>query len=301
MNYYWWYTTPQIKTSVDVVSSARVKGANKRLDNAYAGGVFLGELKDSLSMILNPIKGGVKLLRGGFRRSKKFRSKARRKEYLSSWWLEARYGWIPLANDIAEIHERICLGVQRANKFFTTHASEKCQVAQTDEVWYTANTMIKVLVRKVQTWDTSARSTYGWEYVVGHENGELLSLMGLHYHDIPGIAWELVPLSFVIDWWLKVGDFLQYLRPTPYLAKLGEGYSIKSNYKLQFIPIRTQVYNRGWWYDVRNPSQTLEINQQSYQRVIPTSPVSAPIFDPRFKSIKHMADAGSLLIQKLWR
>lgn len=302
MNYYWWYRTPMHNYSAYLVSAARIKAANKRLDNAYAGGVFLGELKESLSMLINPLKGGLKLLRNGFKRSKKFRTKARRKEYLSSWWLEARYGWMPLASDISEIHQRICLGVQRSSKFFTTHGSEREEKALVTRGAFAPSSMWQVGYVRVETWKTRIRSTHGWNYVVGHENGELMSLMGLHYHDIPGIAWELVPLSFVVDWWFKVGDFLQYLRPTPYLYKQGEGYSVTTEYRRVYIPEWTKYKINGRSFsDVHPSKESCVITQNAYSRIIPTAPVSAPVLDTRFKSVKHLADAGALLIQKLWR
>lgn len=302
MNFSWWYTKANTNYSGFLYNAARIKSANKRFDNAFAGGVFLAELKESLSLIFNPIKGGLKLLRSGIRPSRRFRNRARRKEYLSSWWLEARYGWIPLAHDIADIHERICLGVQRASQFFVTHGSERQKMSScTRKTLFEVAIQLQVDIDMIETWDTRVRATHGWNYVVGHENGELLSLMGLHYHDIPGVAWESVPFSFALDWWFKVGDFLQYLRPAPWLQKLGEGVSITTTYDRLYVPLRARASIGRIWTSVAPPVQSLKISQQSHLRTIPSAPVMAPIFDPRFESVKHLADAAALTIQKLWR
>lgn len=299
MNTYWWYQAIQSKYPAWLVNSARIKAANKRLDSAYAGGVFLAELKDSLSMIVNPLKGARKLLQKGLTRSKKFRNKARRSEYLSSYWLQARYGWIPLANDITEIHQRVCLGLQRASNFYTTHGSERYDTVLTENSHgYSLGAAFDTGFQRIQRWKTRTRSTHGWNYVVGHETDETWSLLGLHYHDIPGIAWEMVPFSFVLDWWFKVGDFLQYIRPTPWLRKLGEGYSVSTEYESVWTPTWQKFKVNGRSYSDCPPStKPLIIRQRAYQRTIPSAPVTAPVLDTRFRSVKHLADACALITQ----
>lgn len=44
-------------------------------------------------------------------------------------------------------------------------------------------------------------------------------------------AWELIPLSFVIDWFVSVGDFISALSPTAY-AEQGSTYSWKADDKI---------------------------------------------------------------------
>lgn len=299
----WWQSTLPSSPPSWLVNAARIKSANKRLDNAYAGGTFLAELKDSLSMIVNPLKGCHKILKTGLTRALRFRTKARRKEYMTSYWLEARYGWIPLASDISEIYSRIMLGLQKSNSFFVSHGSEKLSTTTTTRRVLSYSTWMRLHVDVIDVYDYRVRATNGWEYVIGHESEEMWSAVGLHPNDIPGILWETTTLSFAVDWWLNVGSFLKYLRPTPWLKNLGEGYSITTKARRLIIPVRLEYKWKDNAYigDIRVPTDHVEITQRAYQRVIPTGDVKAPVFDPRFNSVKHLADAAALITQKLWR
>lgn len=307
-NGYWWYTTPQGSIPASLVASARIKAANRRLDPQFAGLVFFAELKETLGMLFSPIRLGRRLLQRGITKSLKYRSPQKRRAYLSDWWLQARYGWIPLASDISSGCDTIMLGVERnRTKFYTTYGSAKLSIrrnlnwTRTDCLQYFGNL---VGVKYEETFDYSVRSTHGWEYRLGHETDQWLSQIGVHYRDIPGVIWELVPFSFAIDWFLNVGDFIKYLRPTPWVQKVGEGYSAKIQWERKIDPTGiSRLSGWGGWCTgpVLGYPNPFIWSQLSYTRNQPVELVMLPVLDTRFRSWKHMVDSLSLSIQKLKR
>lgn len=301
-NGYWWYTSPWGSPPSVLVDKARIKAANRRLDPQFAGGVALAELKETLGMLFSPIKAARKLLKKGLVRSRRFKSRKRRIDYLSNYWLSARYGWIPLASDITDLSNVLMLGIERRrSSFYTTHGSAWVEV-NADPVHL--NTCKRYIIGmdyvRTEQYRYSVRSTYGWRHVLGYETEEWWTQIGLHWRDIPGVLWELVPFSFAVDWFLNVGDFISYLRPTPAISKLGEGYSTKTDYVRRFDPFQVYEPNRfGYCTQPIGVCKPLIITQSNYVRTIPTSPVMGPVLDLRWRSVKHTVDALSLIVQKL--
>lgn len=47
-----------------------------------------------------------------------------------------------------------------------------------------------------------------------------------HVRDVASVAWELVPYSFVVDWFLPIGDMIDNFSPAPaYLISTGNVWS----------------------------------------------------------------------------
>lgn len=105
-------------------------------------------------------------------------------------WLELQYGWLPLVNDMYEGSKFVESKLQTIKQSF----SVSCQV---DErcTNYCSTYMAKSCVRRLQ-------------YIVElTERVPLSAQLGLT--DPLSIAWELLPYSFVIDWAMPIGPYLE--------------------------------------------------------------------------------------------
>jgi len=207
---------------------------------------------------------------------------------VASGWLGLQYGWGPLLDDVyGGINEINDIG---ANQGIVLNSTSKAG----REVPY----------RFYRPWTES----FGWSVVqtgsttVGVRYGVTYKRMLGAPQDLPRlgitnpavVAWELVPYSFVVDWFLPIGKFLENLDATLGVSFLG-GY-------------RTH-FRRGEYTQVKNYSSKdypyLGSTSSSLKRVIVSRIVlsdfpAIPL--PRFKnpvSFLHMANGLALLTNLL--
>lgn len=122
---------------------------------------------------------------------------------VSGRWLELQYGWLPLLSDV--------------------HESAKAFAAISDPP---RTSRITVTTRLEDRVDTSASpsnysgfgkrvNTHRIIYLI-EESLSMSRSLGLV--DPVGIAWELVPYSFVLDWFIPIGTYLDNLNIIPTLT-----------------------------------------------------------------------------------
>lgn len=209
----------------------------------FNSGVFLGELGESVDMLADRVKqfgkavraakkgnfhqalkalranGGknalnskeslriarrAKLKATGFRDS--MTNKKKRKlpkdgqgiqdsQRVSSGWLELQYGWLPLLGDIFALSDHISnIDKPRKRRIFAQES-----------------------IPGVPTGTLNTAGQYFWEGY-GKQSKSIIALIT---EDIPSfaqalglsdpelVAWELVPFSFVVDWFIPIGNYLQ--------------------------------------------------------------------------------------------
>lgn len=167
-------------------------------------GVFLGEGHKALDMIASnatriyqafrAVKRGnlpeaTKWLTGVHTGTGSKPNKARKTP--ANQWLELQYGWLPLLQD-----------VHSGAEFLAHHLEVPIE--------------LRVVARhKVESYPRSPGNTerfdFGWRWSSGQiiyrrKEVNVPALVGLM--DPLSVAWELVPYSFVLDWFLPIGDWL---------------------------------------------------------------------------------------------
>lgn len=211
---------------------------------------------------------------------------------LSTGWLQLQYGWLPLLKDIHAADDaagRIRTPLPAAHK---TRAHKSAKVVETASDGKTYNT---VAVRKVQK-----------QYIATFsENISLPAQIGLT--DPVGVAWELVPYSFVVDWFLPVGNYLDAHNTVHLVHNVPITMSTKD--------VSTSITNyyrsakEGDEYLLsRNPlnSGTTRIEIGSFNRAVNqqiSSALSLPEFKPWSKSLSglHVANGLALLANAFGR
>lgn len=114
---------------------------------------------------------------------------------LANSWIELQYGWLPLLEDV------------QAGAHSIAHALN-----------VPAQTRYKTSIRKELVYDFvqgTGANTWKWRRVMSHtrtltayvtENPSLLASLGLT--DPMSVIWELTPWSFVADWFIPIGQYL---------------------------------------------------------------------------------------------
>lgn len=262
----------------------------------FNAGVFLGEGKEALSMITNGatriFKGISALKKGnlflaanylaGAKAAKKYTPKSGGldsigRKSVSNNWLELQYGWLPLLQDIHGaaqfLAHNLNFPLQHVVKVRRSvpggslgPAWGSAKFARTSNV---ASCQIKAIIS---------------EKSVAQLSGLL---------DPASVAWELLPYSFVVDWFIPIGNYLQ-------------NRALASSLTGQFV-ISKRWKEEGHGYVAKDPNSTtfylsgdFDCARGTFSRTVSNSlSVPFPSFKPLGKvaSWRHCANAVALLSQ----
>lgn len=161
----------------------------------------------------------------GFRNPPTARPTKREVKDLGGLWLEFWLGWSPLISDIGNAVEIL------QGEVPTFRASGRKTVRS---AWVGSGSgwMYRKFVERA-SWRIDAR--------VVVDNPNLLLANKLGFVNPAGIAWELVPFSFVVDWFANVGDFLGSY--TDFM-----GVSLRDAYRTEYIDHWQRSQYSGSYY-----------------------------------------------------
>jgi len=150
---------------------------------------------------------------------------------LASSYLGMQYGVLPFKDDLKNIYEALIRRVPRIDRYGLRNVyGGRTQMTTVDEITYTCQQSVKL--------------------GVANEDSRLLSLInGIEsWGFLPTFenVWDLVPLSFVIDWFVQVGDLLESvdarLRYERYDIKYATT-SQKDTRRLTLVPTASSPYS----------------------------------------------------------
>lgn len=117
-----------------------------------------------------------------------------------------KWGWMPLISDINAANDAACAvkasyldGNRRTSRYNATHNITKnsVDVTRNEHVYY-------------HKWDVKVKHIGQ----VTYQNDILAFYDYMGFHPTPKLFWDLVPLSFAIDYVLPIGDMLKALTPS---------------------------------------------------------------------------------------
>jgi len=128
----------------------------------------------------------------------------------SERWLEYQFGWMPLASDIHGAFDQFQTGLKKRGQFSSVQRS----------LW--DNTEVDTTSVNNDVRCTTKVQSRGKIYSRVRDR-DIANLTSLGLADPLQIAWALVPYSFVVDWFLPVGNMLEGIGATRGLTFVG-GY-----------------------------------------------------------------------------
>lgn len=115
----------------------------------------------------------------------------------SSSWLELQYGWLPLLGDAHGAAEKLAHHMSEPfKKSYRVRRQKSAEVLQPSHGLWRWSQNVRVLQKQVI-------------FTVSEDWGGLSIPQLLGLQDPELVAWELVPFSFVCDWFIPIGNYLQ--------------------------------------------------------------------------------------------
>jgi hypothetical protein len=203
---------PVIGTSVasNRAAIAFLKKA-RAVQSEFSSPTFLGELRESLAMIRKPAQ-GLRNILGNYLGKVKNLKKAKPKEWkknLSQTWLESVFGWMPLASSLKD-------GYDAYSKFMSDHDGEQKLISaigiEKDNISEThAIQAINGFQANQDTIIVDKAFVKYYGCIVRRVDSTLrdgLARVGFNPQEFIPTAWELLPWSFLFDYFSNIGDVL---------------------------------------------------------------------------------------------
>lgn len=192
-----------------IVEASTQARANKDKPD-FSGLVSLGELRETLRYLRNPFQGGLvlasKLERQVGRRSSSSGDKA---SALAGLYLGFRYGLRPLVKEIENaletLHNVLGRPIRQTyrGKAVGTDEGSQTSIANNGGITCTETLYCKRTI--------TVRCGFLEQYEV---DSGLNERWGMRLSDLPQSLWELIPLSFLVDWVANVRAFIGALSPS---------------------------------------------------------------------------------------
>lgn len=150
------------------------------------------EAKTTLRML----KKAVRTLRD----VRRFAKRVSKKRKLENGWLEAQYGWLPT---IQSLYDLVALEWVRELEFYA-HGYSKFETSRSETGGTTNHEGIYAYKKADMT--TSHLVRHGCTIKIKSQIADLIDRL-ISYNPA-SIAWELMPYSFVVDWFVDIGGYL---------------------------------------------------------------------------------------------
>lgn len=269
---------------------------NDKVANSAGLGITLAQYAQSRNMVAAramQLYGAAKALRKGNFRGflRSLKTKPLKKHQKTRWtrpkqaadlWLEYSFGWAPLLGDIYDSLKVLQNDLSPRKVKASSRFSSK--IDDTDRFGYN-------YIRHQQ--DLQGIVVIGVNVRVVHPNLALASQLGII--NPAAILWDAIPFSFVIDWFVPVGTFLN-------------SWTMFTGYELTNTYVTTYVNGKGSSHWIYNPPYQPDYSETSFDwyggcmfRNVYTTPPGHHYIPLKFRgfSVRRGITAISLLLQQL--
>lgn len=226
-SYYDWQSITSLGNGfygIDAEAKSRYLSRAIEKQRSIMGGVALGELRETLELIKNPAKALWRRVNDWRTSAKKQRSRSLRKHWrlpkrkrkravkkeLADKWLEYSFGYKPLLNDIDDATRAL----NRRHDWLSNGEHVSASFSNKSNTWTEISGDTSAYLAYVRTtrWSVDTRTIRYYGKTKAYVMNPLkfnARLWGFDPRDFVPTLWELLPYSFLIDYFTNIGDVLQ--------------------------------------------------------------------------------------------
>lgn len=224
-------------------------------------------------------------------------------------WLQYRYGWKPLISDVKSAID-ICASsrAKMSRRRLVARSGSQLQAEKFFDLGPFKPGCPWSPIKGVTTWKCPVVINYNcrvgsgviYDLLDRTRVQDLVRSCGLDLRSVPKGMWDITPYSFVADWFVGVGDWLDAITPNPYVAVRGNWISLVWNQNHTVAPTMTVFVKTSkgesttsWTAPSRNSTYSKYVRTVGHQ--LPSLPVRK--FKPLSRT--HLADGVALLSQSI--
>ena len=251
---------------------------------AFQGGVFMGELMETLHMIRNPAKALRQRIEDYTQTLRKHRGRlmrtpsSNRLRFLSDTWLEYAFGWAPLLHDLDDARHVLD---KRQNQLLQTlqpvHAVGRVQSTSFAPASQTTNSL-NIFCTNRATFDTLQVYSGAVKSVADASNLIDSSAMGMSARNFFPTLWEVMPYSFMIDYFSNIGEVIQGWSNQTVSLAWGRDSKVRSTtYESTGVYFKTSL--PVTWWNITIGGKTIARNKVVSRDAMLTAPVPSIQFE----------------------
>lgn len=283
-----------------------IKAYAKMNSSSLMAGENWSDLDQTIGMLRHPFKSATKLLSSMIKsRNRKLgKTAASFAKATANTWLEYRYGWKPIILDMKTIVKSAQSKMSNNDKLRLVvragSGDSANGIIQQPATWNAAHTLGASATASVER--TLQRDVgVVFDLINQTTSDQLAALFGTRLRDLPATAWEIVPYSFVADWFVGIGDWIQAITPAPGIFVRGNWVSEKSRLELNISanvaypdpkPVAPSVFWGGYFGSTTTIVDTFS---RTCNKPLPNTPA----WKTWKVSSLHQADAASLLVKPI--
>jgi hypothetical protein len=209
------YVYPTNVALAEANSAALGEFINKlnEAQRSLQGLVTLGELGETIRLIRNPAKAlweGIFSYHADVKKRLRRRRRRSKREIVQDTWLEYAFGWAPLVNDVKNGAEALAKLMTYRPEYQIVSAFATRKVPRSETI---GNGSFGSLYNRVLHQTAIEETTVRYKGSIMVNNHDAISrpnlrLFGITWQDVVPAVWELIPYSFLVDYFLNIGNIL---------------------------------------------------------------------------------------------
>jgi hypothetical protein len=237
--------------------------------------VYLGELKETVEMLLNPLSA----LKAFMKHPANKRLLAGEK-LVGDLWLQYRYGFLPLILTIQDVIDQLIIKLHKGFRVKQHRAGSHLSETRTSGT-LDQNLCAQLMLRSQRSIETSIQGFA--TLTTKHNTWSQERILGTRWQDLPATLYELTPLSFVWDWVWNIGLWIQSIVPDPSV---------------------TYLANTVWINKGLRSAGSVGLKEASYQestlvRTVNLQIPALPVYQDKLLNLSRSADAIALIVSRI--